>query len=138
MNKLINHHLANAMSVVILVLISTFGVAYGEMQRLTQPSSFEFTPTFKDPDPGKRVWRRQGDLYVENLPSGNQNKFRIYKNKTTVKALPGTIVQKLTELNFFVFFADSDAPRPELWWWRDKAPWNFMGRMKNVETPHTL
>ncbi len=102
--------------------------------RAFEPTRFTFTPTFKDPDPGKRHWEKQGRGYVEKLPSGRANTFRIQK-QGTVHGLKGTILQKIEEPNFFVFVADSEASRKELWWWRDKGPWNFMGVMRDVSAP---
>lgn len=99
-----------------------------------QPTRFTFTPTFKDPDPGKRHWEKHGDGYAETLPSGRVNTFRVQK-QGFVKGLKGTILQKVEEPNFFVFVADSEASRKELWWWRDKGPWNFMGTMRDVSAP---
>jgi hypothetical protein len=54
------------------------------------------------------------------------------KKPGTVNGLSGTIIQKIEEPNFYVFIADSDSQRKELWWWRDKGPWNFMGNTQNV------
>ena len=119
-----------------LVLIALFAFM-GDPVRAAQPSGFTFTPKFKDPDPGKRTWEKQGNRYIETLPSGRANTFRVWK-ETTVKGLNGTIVQKVEEPNFYVFIADSEAARPELWWWRDKGPWNFMGRMENIRAPHRI
>lgn len=99
-----------------------------------QPDSFTFTPTFKDPDPGKRQWEKKGNSYVEKLPSGKVNNFKVEKEEH-VNGLPGVVLRKVEEPNFFVFIADSEAARPELWWWRDKGPWNFMGVMKDVRAP---
>lgn len=64
------------------------------------------------------------------------------RTATTVAAISkgqrGSIIQKVEEPNFFVFIADGDAERMELWWWRDKGPWNFMGRMDNVSAPRRI
>ena len=102
-----------------------------------EPSRFTFTPKFKDPDPGRRNWERRGNTYVETLPSGRTNTFRISKSGQ-VNGQPGIIVQKVSEPNFYVFIADSSARRPELWWWRDSGKWNFMGTMENVSAPHNI
>lgn len=102
--------------------------------RAFEPTRFTFTPTFKDPDPGKRHWEKQRRSYVEKLPSGRVNTFRIQK-QGTVHGLKGMILQKIEDPNFFVFVADSEASRKELWWWRDKGPWNFMGVMRDVSAP---
>jgi hypothetical protein len=99
-----------------------------------QPTRFTFTPTFQDPDPGKRQWEKRGNGYVETLPSGRLNNFRIQK-QAVVNKQNGTILQKIEEPNFFVFVADSQAKRKELWWWRDGGPWKFMGVMKDVSAP---
>jgi hypothetical protein len=101
------------------------------------PTRFTFTPTFKDPEPGKRQWEKSGTTYVEILPSGRRNTFRVQK-RASVHGLKGIILQKIDEPNFFVFVADSESPRPELWWWRDKGPWNFMGLMRDVQVPMSL
>jgi len=101
------------------------------------PTYFTFTPTFKDPDPGKRVWEKKSPGYVETLPSGRKNTFRVQK-EATVNGQRGLIIQKVEEPNFFVFIPDGDAKKMELWWWRDKGPWNFMGRMNNVSAPHNI
>jgi hypothetical protein len=113
----------------IALLLSTGREAYA-----AQPTRFTFTPTFQDPDPGKRQWEKRGNEYIEILPSGRRNMFRIQK-QGTVNGLKGTILQKIGEPNFFVFVADSEATRPQLWWWRDKGPWKFMGIMKDVSAP---
>jgi len=99
-----------------------------------QPTRFTFTPRFQDPDPGRRAWEKRGDKYIETLPSGRVNTFRIQK-QGVVNGLNGTIIQKIAEPNFYVFIADSEAKRKELWWWRDKGPWKFMGTMDNVSAP---
>jgi len=127
-------HLASGIAA--LILVALIGCMC-EQAHAAQPSGFTFTPKFKDPDPGKRTWERQGNSYVETLPSGRRNTFRVLK-EGTVKGLKGTIVQKIEEPNFYVFIADSETSRPELWWWRDKGPWNFMGRMENVRAPHRI
>jgi hypothetical protein len=88
----------------------------------------------QDPDPGKREWEKRGTGYVETLPSGRRNTIRVQK-QGVVNKLKGTILQKIEEPNFFVFVADSEAKRKELWWWRDKGPWKFMGVMKDVSAP---
>jgi hypothetical protein len=106
----------------------------GDQAYPAQPIRFTFTPTFKDPDPGKRQWEQKGDKYVETLPSGRVNTFRVQK-QGTVNQLKGTILQKIEEPNFYVFIADSESKRKELWWWRDKGPWKFMGIMKDISVP---
>jgi len=118
--------------VAVLTLATLFSI--GEQAYAAQPTRFTFTPTFRDPDPGKRMWEKQGNNYVERLPSGRVNTFRVQK-QGTVNGLRGTIVQKIEEPNFFVFIADSESRRKELWWWRDNAPWHFMGVMKDVSAP---
>jgi hypothetical protein len=118
-----------AASLALLALLSTGRQAYAE-----QPTRFTFTPTFHDPDPGKRQWEKRGNGYVETLPSGRVNTFTVRK-AGVVNGLKGTILQKVEEPNFFVFVADSEAARKELWWWRAAAPWHFMGLMKDVSAP---
>ncbi len=115
-----------------LILLAAGSQAHG-----AQPTRFTFTPTFQDPDPGKRQWEKRGNQYVEMLPSGRANTFTIQK-QGVVNGLNGTILQKVGEPNFFVFLADSEAKRPELWWWRDKGPWKFMGVMKDVSAPQRI
>jgi len=73
-------------------------------------------------------------MYMERMPSGRVNTFRVQK-LATVHGLTGIIVQKIEEPNFFVFIADSTSKRKELWWWRDNGPWQFMGLMGNVVAP---
>jgi hypothetical protein len=109
-------------------------VSAGPQVHAAQPTRFTFTPTFQDPDPGKREWEKRGTGYVETLPSGRRNTFRVQK-QGVVNKLKGTILQKIEEPNFFVFVADSEAKRKQLWWWRDKGPWKFMGVMKDVSAP---
>jgi eukaryotic-like serine/threonine-protein kinase len=111
------------------VLLST-----GQQTHAAQPTRFTFTPTFKDPDPGKRQWEKSGNRYVETLPSGRVNTFHVQK-EGVVNGLKGTILQKIEEPNFFVFVADSEAAQKQLWWWRDTGPWKFMGIMKDVSAP---
>ena len=113
-----------------LAFASPFALAY-------PPTYFTFTPHFKDPDPGKRIWEKKPPGYVETLPSGRKNTFRIQK-ETTVHGQRGLILQKVEEPNFLVFIADGDASRMDLWWWRDKGPWNYMGGMDNVSAPHNI
>jgi hypothetical protein len=113
----------------ISILAAVAQLAYAE-----QPTRFTFTPTFQDPDSGKRNWEKQGNGYTETLPSGKVNHFRIQK-QGLVNGLKGTILQKIEEANFFVFVADSEAQRKELWWWRDKGPWKFMGVMRDLIAP---
>jgi len=102
-----------------------------------QPTSFTFTPTFKDPDPGKRHWEKWHGGYREILPSGRVNTFKIEK-QASVEGLHGTIVRKVEEPDFFVFIADSDAPRKQLWWWRHSGSWNYMGVMKEISAPQRI
>lgn len=102
-----------------------------------EPSYFTFTPRFQDPDPGRRVWEKRGQLYVETLPSGRTNTFQRYK-AGHVGGQPGIIVQKQGEPDFYVFIADSDAKRHELWWWRTSGDWHYMGRMENIRAPQRL
>ena len=115
-------------SLTFMVVLAT-GQTYAD-----QPTRFTFTPTFRDPDPGTRHWERRGTMYVETLPSGRTNTFRVQKTGV-VNGLRGFILQKIEEPNFFVFVADSEAARMELWWWRDSGPWKFMGVMRNVSAP---
>jgi hypothetical protein len=63
-----------------------------------EPTRFTFTPTFQDPDPGKRQWEKRGTGYVETLPSGRLNTFRVQK-PGAVNNLKGTILQKIEEPN---------------------------------------
>jgi hypothetical protein len=131
--EMIRHQCIRIVAVLtLLILLSAGPQAYG-----AQPTRFTFTPTFQDPDPGKRQWEKRGNEYVEMLPSGRVNTFNIQK-QGAVNGLNGTILQKVGEPNFFVFVADSEAKRPELWWWRDKGPWKFMGVMKDVSAPHRI
>ena len=123
------HVIALAAPLVLLVVVSTGQPVYAE-----QPTRFTFTPTFHDPDPGKREWEKSGNGYVETLPSGRVNTFRVQK-AGVVNGLRGTIIQKVSEPHFFVFVADSQAARKELWWWRSPGPWQFMGHMRDVSAP---
>src|SRR4051794_22406089 len=118
----------------VAVLAVTLAMLGGSEAFAFQPTRFTFTPTFRDPDPGKRHWEHTGNSYVERLPSGRVNPFRVNQGGK-VHGLKGTNLQKVEEPNFFVFVADSEAARPELWWWRDKGPWNFMGVMREVSAP---
>jgi hypothetical protein len=103
-----------------------------------QPTRFTFTPTFRDPDPGKRQWERWGENgYREILPSGRTNTFTVQK-QAAVKRMRGIIIQKVSEPNFFVFIPDSSENRRELWWWRNPGPWNFMGKMRDVVAPQRI
>ncbi len=109
------------------IAVASFGHALAD-----QPTRFTFTPTFQDPDPGKRVWEQWGNGYREILPSGRVNIF------TTVRRdARGTTVKKTTEPNFFVFIPDSNA-KPRLYWARTPGPWNFMGVMKDVSAPQRI
>jgi hypothetical protein len=119
---------------IVILLAFTALVSGSPRVHAAEPTRFTFTPTFQDPDPGKRQWEKRGTGYVETLPSGRLNTFRVQK-PGDVNNLKGTILQKIEEPNFFVFVADSEAKRKELWWWRDKGPWKFMGIMKNVIAP---
>jgi hypothetical protein len=113
----------------LLLLLSTGRQAYAE-----QPTSFSFTPTFRDPDPGTRQWERRGNGYVETLPSGRVNTFRIQK-PGVVHGLKGTILQKVEDPHFFVFLADSKAARQEMYWWKGGPAWQFLGLMKEGSAP---
>ena len=116
-------------------LLATISLFSGlERVNSAQPTRFTFTPTFQDPDPGRRFWEKRGDKFVETLPSGRMNTFRI-KKQGVVNGLRGTIIQKIEEPNFYVFIADSEAKRKELWWWRANGPWKFMGTMDNITAP---
>jgi hypothetical protein len=126
---IVRPHAGIAAMLTLAVLLST-----GAARACCQPTRFTFTPTFEDPDPGKRQWEKHGNRYVETLPSGRLDRFQVQK-QGVVDGLKGTILQKIEEPNFYVFVADSDARRKELWWWRDKGPWKFMGIMKNVSAP---
>jgi hypothetical protein len=106
----------------------------GPKAHAEQPTGFTFIPTFQDPDPGKRHWEKTASGYVEILPSGRRNTFKVYR-EGFVNGLKGTMLRKVGEPNFYVFVADSKAKRLELWWWRDKEPWKFMGLMKEVTVP---
>jgi hypothetical protein len=112
-------------------------VVLGSHAEAGQPTRFTFTPTFKDPDPGTRQWEKWGGGYRETLPSGRVNTFKVQK-QGTVHGLRGTIVEKIEEPNFFVFIADSEAGRKELWWWRDPGPWNLMDLMEHVSAPQRI
>lgn len=102
-----------------------------------EPSYFTFTPNFKDPDPGRRIWEKRGQLYVETLPSGRTNTFQRYK-PGHVGGQPGIIVQKQGEPDFYVFISDSEARKHELWWWRAQGDWHYMGRMENIRAPQRI
>jgi hypothetical protein len=58
-----------------LAFASLFALAY-------PPTYFMFTPHLKEPDPGKRIWEKKPPCYVETLPSGRKNAFRIQKETT--------------------------------------------------------
>ena len=119
------------------MLTLAVGLVLGWHAEAAQPTRFTFTPTFQDPDPGKRQWEQWGSGYREILPSGRINTFKVQK-QGTLQGLQGTIVEKVEEPDFFVFIADSDAPRKELWWWRNKGPWKFMGLMKDISAPQRI
>ena len=122
-------------STIVALLALALLLSTGQQAHAAQPTRFTFTPTFKDTDPGKRQWEKRGNTYVETLPSGRLNTFRVQK-EGVVNGLKGTILQKIEEPEFLhVFVADSEAQRKELWWWRDKGPWKFMGIMKDVSAP---
>jgi hypothetical protein len=120
-----------------IALISALSILIGSGAVADQPTRFTFTPTFKDPDPGKRQWEKRQGGYREVLPSGRTNTFKIEK-EGVVHGLHGTIVRKVEEPNFFVFIADSNEQRKQLWWWRAPGPWNFMGDMKEISAPQRI
>src|SRR5450755_4456913 len=97
---------------IVASLIFSFLLAASSRALAAQPTSFTFTPTFQDPDPGKREWEKHGNGYVEKLPSGRVNNFKLYK-AGVVNGLRGTMIEKVEEPGFFVFVADSEAARPE-------------------------
>ncbi len=118
----------------IAALMSPFAL---QSVRAEQPTYFTFTPKFQDPDPGKRIWEWRGSYWTETLPSGRHNTFRPQK-RGTVNGFHGAILQKVEEPNFFVFVADAESKRKELWWWRDQGPWKFMGFMENMRAPQRI
>ena len=120
-----------------IALISALSILIGSGAVADQPTRFTFTPTFKDPDPGKRQWEKRQGGYREVLPSGRTNTFKIEKDGV-VNGLHGTIVRKVEEPNFFVFIADSNEQRKQLWWWRAPGPWNYMGEMKEISAPQRI
>jgi hypothetical protein len=109
-----------------------FGLLTGWHARAEQPTRFTFTPTFQDPDPGKRHWEKWQGGYREILPSGRVNTFKIVKVDSR-----GTTVKKDGEPNFFVFIPDSQA-QPKLFWVRSPGSWNYMGVMKDVSAPQRI
>jgi hypothetical protein len=76
--------------IVTLLAFSALASA-GPRVHAAQPTRFTFTPTFQDPDPGKRQWEKRGTGYVETLPSGRRNTFRVEK-QGVVNNLKGTIL----------------------------------------------
>jgi hypothetical protein len=122
----------------IIILALSIVLLLGRQAGAEQPTRFTFTPTFRDPDPGKRQWERWGETgYREILPSGRSNLFRVQK-QATVKGMRGSIIQKLSEPDFFVFIPDSTERSKELWWWRSPGPWNLLGKMRDVVAPQRI
>ena len=96
-----------------VAVLSALSLMIASSALADQPTSFSFTPTFKDPDPGKRQWEKWRGGYREVLPSGRTNTFKIEK-EGKVQGLHGTIVRKVEEPNFFVFIADSNEQKKQL------------------------
>jgi hypothetical protein len=97
-----------------------------------QPRSFEWTYKFNDPEPGVRVWTRDGITWSERYPSGLVTQFRAI-GRATVDGTSGTVVQPVTDPNRQIFIPDRGSQKMWLWLRHGDVKWGFMGAMEKVE-----
>lgn len=97
-----------------------------------QPRSFQWTYKFNDPEPGVRVWTRDGVTWSERYPSGLVTQFRAI-GRATVEGTSGTVVQPVTNSNRQIFIPDRGSQKMWLWLRHGDVKWAFMGAMETIE-----
>ncbi len=94
------------------------------------PASFTFNYAFDDP--GKRVWKRDGDTWTETQPSGKANRFKVAR-RLRVNGISGTQIDAAAG-GLSVFIPDKGPPLPQMLMMRTKpGPWGHLGQIGDVE-----
>jgi len=87
------------------------------------PDSEENAPSrltfeYRHDDPGKRIWKRDGDTWTETSPSGRTNEFRV-GTRVRVNGVSGTEVTRTTDADSHFFIPDKIAPEPRILFMRN-------------------
>jgi serine/threonine protein kinase len=94
------------------------------------PASFTFNYTFDDP--GKRVWKREGEAWTETQPSGKSNRFKVAR-RLRVNGVSGTQIDAMAG-GLSVFIPDKGTPAPGVLMMRTKpGPWGRLGEIGDIE-----
>ncbi|RYD64574.1 MAG: serine/threonine protein kinase, partial [Verrucomicrobiaceae bacterium] len=94
------------------------------------PASFTFNYSFDDP--GKRVWKRDGDHWTETQPSGKVKRFKVAR-RLRVNSISGTQID-LVGGGLSLFIPDKGTPLPSVLMMRTTpGPWGRLGEIGDVE-----
>ena len=119
-------HLLIAVAVASILLYSISAQAQSD----SQPTSFEFY--LSGPAAGMRLWSRKGEMWTEKYSSGQKGSFRVKKAPYLLHGVTGTLVQKVDELDFYVFIPNIRSEKMEVWTYKGRGPWGFLAKMKEV------
>ncbi|HEY1123494.1 MAG TPA: serine/threonine-protein kinase [Haloferula sp.] len=94
------------------------------------PTTFTFNYSYDDP--GKRVWKRDGNNWTETSPSGRVKSFKVVR-RLRVDGISGTHID-LVGGGFSVFIPDKGTPLPSVLMMRNKpGPWGRLGEIGDIE-----
>jgi hypothetical protein len=101
-----------------------------QAQADSQPTGFEFY--FNGPARGLRVWTRNKEMWTETYASGQTDTFRVKAAPFHHNGMTGTLVQKVSDRNFYVFIPNLRSKKMEVWTYQGKGPWRFLAKMNDV------
>ncbi len=94
-------------------------------------SYFTWTYNF-EPEPGQRVWSRNGSRWSEKYPSEKVAKVYNTVVPGSVQGCPGQLVSHTADPSFEVFIPHKGCARMFALFRRDMGAWNGLGQMRDV------
>lgn len=95
-----------------------------------QPTGFEFI--FNGAARGLRTWTRNREIWTETYSSGQKDTFRVKTPGFRHDGVTGTLVQKVSDRDFYLFIPNLRSAKMEVWTYQGKGPWRFLAKMKEV------
>jgi hypothetical protein len=95
-------------------------------------SPTRFTLDYQHDDPGKRIWKRDGDAWTETMPSGRVNRFKITQRRWILNFFGTEIAAEDRPISLFI--PDKGSPAPIRLLFRSKpGDWVSLGTMEEIE-----